>query len=213
MVTEILWEDYSEAFGFIGNSLLKAMNQTTAVGVNPRFWEAFPDFGSDTVRRAIEGCADCAAAIAKRADVEDIPLSQPAAVEFTRLFIGPPRPAAAPWQTSYRNGDMSTGFGQATFDMREELRRAGLTVCNENHQFEDHMGIELLLLAEICHRQAMAKETESAPVSHIDAYLTAYPLSWITAFREKVHKDSPCGYYDNLLALAESVMTDLDRRL
>ena len=44
--------------------------------------------------------------------------------------------------------------------MRERLRALGLELCNENNQYEDHVGIELLYLSELCRR---ASEEPSAP--------------------------------------------------
>ena len=54
------------------------------------------------------------------------------------------RPRLLPWETMYRGENVTVGFGQATFEMRELLREAGLEVRNVNDQYEDHLGIELL---------------------------------------------------------------------
>ena len=45
------------------------------------------------------------------------------------------------------------GFGRATFEMRETLRSLGLEVRNENNQYEDHIGIELLCLSRSAARR------------------------------------------------------------
>ena len=42
MAKEIPWKTLSEAYAFIGNSLLKPMTMTSTVGLDPAFWEAFP---------------------------------------------------------------------------------------------------------------------------------------------------------------------------
>ena len=81
---------------------------------------------------------------ARQKDGEDV-LTE-VCVEYTRLFVGPPSPAVAPWETFYRAKRCNEGFGVATFAMRDELRKAGLEVKNENNQYADHMGLELLLL-------------------------------------------------------------------
>ena len=149
MAKEIPWKTLSEAYAFIGNSLLKPMTMTSTVGLDPAFWEAFPSFDDEAVAEAVAACARYAEGAVQRAEAgEDEP--QRAAVEYTKLFVGPPSPAAAPWETMYRGENVTVGFGQATFEMRELLREAGLEVRNVNNQYEDHLGIELLYLSSLC---------------------------------------------------------------
>lgn len=96
MAKEIPWKILSEAYAFIGNSLLKPMTMTSTVGLDPAFWEAFPSFDDEAVAEAVAACARYAEGAVQRAEAgEDEP--QRAAVEYTKLFVGPPSPAAAPW--------------------------------------------------------------------------------------------------------------------
>lgn len=119
------------------------------------------------------------------------------AVEYTRLFVGPPSPAAPPWETMYRAGGTSVGFGEATFHMRQLLREHGLELSNEDRQYEDHMGIELLLLSGLCRMQ-------DAPAAQ--SFIAEHPLTWIDAFASKVSESSPKGYYAALLALTRALL-------
>lgn len=132
------YEQMADALAFCGNSLLAPITQTANVGLDPAFWEAFPTFGDEGVARAVQSCAMWAAAFGRRCESADQDAVTRCAVEYTRLFVGPPRPAAAPWETAYRAAaagvETSVGFGQATFEMRELLREAGLGLSNENHQ-------------------------------------------------------------------------------
>ena len=156
MAKEIPWKTLSEAYAFIGNSLLKPMTMTSTVGLDPAFWEAFPSFDDEAVAEAVAACARYAEGAVQRAEAgEDEP--QRAAVEYTKLFVGPPSPAAAPWETMYRGKNVTVGFGQATFEMRELLREAGLEVRNVNNQYEDHLGIELGRRVPRAHRRGGAR--------------------------------------------------------
>lgn len=195
--------DCSEAFAFIGNSLLSPMNQTEPLGIEPAFWDAFPAFGDDAVRAAVASCRDYACSAQEFARDGGNPV-QVVSVEFTKLFVGPPRPAAAPWETFYRQGggDTAVGFGQATFEMRELLRNAGLEVSNDNNQYADHMGIELLLLSVFVGRAA---EGEGS-LEEAAEFACSHPASWIAPFREKVGEATPEGYFSRLAALAEALL-------
>lgn len=166
MTKELIpWQTLSEAYAFLGNSLLAPMSQTSAVGLDPAFWRAFPDFDDAGVFDAIAGCVRYAEDAVARAE-EGGNIVQDASVEYTKLFIGPPSPSAAPWETMYRS-DTNIGFGEATFQIKALLKAAGLEVKNENHQYEDHMGIELLYLSELCRRRA-AQEADAADDAEAD---------------------------------------------
>ena len=185
--------EYADAYAFLGNSLLVPMTEETAVGLAPEFWEQFPDFGSQDVARAAAECAEFARSmegLGEEGAVERV------AVEFARLFVGPPHPAAAPWETMHRGRPTKVGFGQPTFEMREWMRRAGLQVSNRNNQYEDHMGLELLLLSELCRAQdERALE-----------FMQEHPLAWIERFCAKVAQAAPQGYFHRLLCLTHALL-------
>lgn len=205
-----MWTDYSEAFAFLGNSLLDTMSHTSDVGLDPDFWARFPNFDSPRVKEALAGCADWA----RKAQTEEDPRTA-ASVEYTRLFIGPPRPEAAPWETYYRTEGTNFGFGQATFEMQELLRAAGLQVENDNNQYADHIGIELLYLSVLCGRMADAGtggdggEANAAGLDAIVSFAREHPLAWVGKLREKVEERCPQGYISHLLALAEALLVTL----
>lgn len=194
MFTEDDWQNLADVYAFIGNSLLKPMTQTAAVGLDPEFWEAFPSFEDAKVCVALATCK--AYALAACAKGEQQALTD-VAVEYTRLFVGPPSPAAPPWETMYRAGGASVGFGEATFQMRQLLRERGLRLSNENNQYEDHMGIELLYLSELC-------RTQDAPA--VQSFAVAHPSSWIDVFAAKVTESFPQGYYAALLVLVRALL-------
>ncbi|WP_080799196.1 TorD/DmsD family molecular chaperone [Arabiibacter massiliensis] len=202
MAEEIPWKTLSEAYAFIGNSLLKPMTQTPTVGLDPAFWEGFPTF-DEGIAEAVAGCLRYAEAAAERAEAGGDE-AQRCAVEFTRLFVGPPKPAAAPWETMHRGQDVTVGFGQPTFEMRQLLREAGLEVKNENNQYEDHMGIELLLLSTLCARQDAEPDAEGA--RKIAEFIDAHPLAWVGKLHARVAEEAPEGYFAALLALEEVLL-------
>ena len=225
------YEQMADALALCGNSLLAPITQTANVGLDPAFWEAFPTFGDEGVARAAQSCAMWAAAFGRRCESADQDVVTRCAVEYTRLFVGPPRPAAAPWETAYRAAaagvETSVGFGQATFEMRELLREAGLGLSNENHQYEDHMGIELLLASELCRRAGEGEDwgadagcvpsaasegadadTQNAlsAAQHAVDFVRTRPLSWMSALREAVERESPNGFYASLLQLTQALL-------
>lgn len=144
-------KEMAQAFAFLGNSFLKSMSQTSDVALDCGFWAAFPDFGDDGVAEALEQCFQWAAQGEGASRDERV---RAVSVEYARLFVGPPEPAAAPWETFHEREGVESGFGEPTFRMRERLRSLGLAVTNENNQYDDHIGIELLCCSEYVRRGA-----------------------------------------------------------
>lgn len=205
------WANYAEALAFVGNSLLSPMNQTGTVGLEPEFWAEFPSFDDIHVATALDACqAYATGAQAFAADGGDA--VQRASVEYTKLFVGPPRPAAAPWETMHRAEGATVGFGEPTFAMQRLLREAGLEVSNDNNQYADHIGIELLYASVLCTRIAQAEDDTDAQqelVAQLSTYVADHPLGWIGRLITAVGESEPNGYIANLLALAKALLETL----
>lgn len=197
----------ADALAFCGNSLLAPMTKRTGVSLDPAFWESFPLFGDQGVADAVRGCAAWAAECERRCDAAGQDAVERCAVEYTRLFVGPPCPAASPWESAHRaaadGSDPTVGFGRATFEMRELLRKAGLQLCNENRQYEDHMGIELLLLSELCRRAAAG---DGLAVAQASAFAVDHPAAWVERLRSAAAEAVPNGYYVGLLGVAAALL-------
>lgn len=202
----IPWKALSEAYGFLGNSLLAPMTMTASVGLDGRFWEAFPTFGDQGLTDAVAACVCWTQSVRSRAEESGEDSVERCAVEYTRLFIGPPSPLAPPWETMYRASNVTVGFGQATFEMRQLLREAGFELRNDNRQYEDHMGIELLYLSDRC------RWLSGDPVEIVDArqklasFIDDHPLDWIGSFRDCVEEQSPDGYFSRILLVTQCLL-------
>ena len=183
---------------FIGNSLLKPMTQTQPVGLDPLFWKSLPDFGEDSIGEAVSLCEGIAERIGRECGERAVEV---VSVEYTRLFVGPPSPAAPPWETMYR-GSTNVGFGEATFEMRNCLHDLGLELSNENRQYEDHMGIELLYLSELCRCAVKDENCEN----QLRSFIAKHPLSWIDAFLDRIEGVFPEGYFSGLVRLEKALL-------
>ena len=188
----------AERFAFLGNSLLRPMGSGTGCGLNEGFWEAF---ATGLGRAGFLGAARSAlgrlAAHARReadaatADEAVLRIAQ----EHARLFVGPPKPAAPPWETMYAQPGRigAVGFGRATFAMQDLLRAAGLRMAGESNQYADHLGIELLFAATLLGR---------GPAASTDAARFASErLAWTPAFASAVSEAAPDGYYRGVAEL------------
>ena len=204
------WMVASQLYAFLGNSLLSPMSRTESVGLDPAFWREL----GGLLDGALADSAESLASWAERAsaDAARSEVVQRVSVEFTKLFVGPPKPAAAPWESANGPVDSHVGFGEATFAMRERLRALGLELCNENNQYEDHAGIELLYLSELCRRAsekpfgAAACDAAAPDAEEIASFIREHPLVWVPRLREKVVASQPEGYFVRLLDVALALL-------
>lgn len=207
------WTSYAEALAFLGNSLLAPMIQTERVGLEPEFWASFPQFGSKSVADALDALKRYARQAQQNAADGEDPVQQ-ASVDYTRLFIGPPRPAAAPWETVYlpETSDTHVGFGRPTFEMQQLLQDIGLEVSNENNQYADHFGIELLYASVLCMHLAEAdgdRDTQEKLETQLTDFLDAHPRAWVGKLQAAVEAAEPSSYVARLLALVKAVLASL----
>lgn len=127
-------------------------------------------------------------------------------VEFTHLFVGPPRPSAYPWETFYRGEGITNGFGHATLEMKQALQEIGLKLNNKNNQYEDHIGIELFYISELCSKGI------DAVVAH-KSFIEAHPLSWIDKLQASIHAEIPGGYFDLVVGLTKELLMSFKKNI
>ena len=192
------WELLSERFAFLGNSLLDPPSRDTALGLHEQFWGVFAEglVGVGCANELIVSGVDHAQRFARRMAVGGEGALGLVRMEHARLFVGPPKPAAPPWETFYAQpgciGD--AGFGRATFAMRSILRQAGLEVRGASNQYADHMGLELLYIATLCDRFASAPPSADE-VAMLVGFVGTHPGAWAPAFCAAVQNAAPDGYY------------------
>ena len=145
-MVQLLQDDFdllADAYAFIGNSLLKPMSMTEAVGLDAAFWEAFPDFEDEGVSVAKEELIEWADT---QTDKDSGQAVEDVSVEYTRLFIGPPSPAAAPWETMYDEALLRV----KRFVAEHPLKWIGDLKENVAAAFPDGYIVRLLTLATAC---------------------------------------------------------------
>jgi TorA maturation chaperone TorD len=198
---EETWRLRAELYAFFGNSLLRVMTSEAAINLDPALWESFPlESANEQISR---GLTDLLKVTNALKDLESDKAIERVAVEYTRLFVGPGTPAAPPWETLYRE-EGGILFGKPTFEMRRLFSAAGLKASAESHQFEDHIGFELLFLAV---NSARFLETEPSldDIGTQVRFIKEHPLAFIGEMCEKAVEScteaaSP-GYYPALLTL------------
>ncbi len=69
--------------------------------------------------------------------------------DHRRLFLGPERVLACPYESVYLNEEHLT-FGSQTLAVREWYSRYGLRAPAEGREPDDHIGLELVFVSHLC---------------------------------------------------------------
>jgi TorA maturation chaperone TorD len=192
-----VWELRAKLYAFFANSLLHIMTPDTSAGLKEDFWAAFPLSAANA--EMTDGLSALTQYARERENRDRKKNLIDVQVEFTRLFVGPGAPAAAPWESLYQ-GEATGLFGRATLEVKKLYAAHGLRVENPNRQMEDHMGLELMFLARTGEKFA-AQPPTAEEIREAGEFLDERPLSWIGRLRQKAEDASPGGYYPALLEL------------
>ena len=130
--------------------------------------------------------------------------------EYTKLFVGPAKLAAPPWESVYVSAEPLL-FQESTLAVREAYRRFGYAAAGYPRIADDHAAIELEFMA------TMATETLNAEARGDEAraqallksqlgFLEEHLLVWLSLFADRVEScNVVSGFYPSLARLAALV--------
>jgi TorA maturation chaperone TorD/Pyruvate/2-oxoacid:ferredoxin oxidoreductase delta subunit len=132
--------------------------------------------------------------------------------EFTRLFLGPGRPVAHPYESVYREGRT---MGETTLDVRRRLAEEGL--APNSQRLPDHVGIELAFMAHLAAREALAWDAGEGDMARRllqeqETFLSGHLGAWLPQFCHRILAGRPLIHYAQLAQRAEAfVLNDMAR--
>ncbi len=111
---------------------------------------------------------------------------------YTRLFFGPGRPTAHPYESVFIEGRM---MGEAAAQVVECYAEAGLQVSNYSHELPDHVTLELAYMAYLVAQEA--NDTGKAKVWRDRQYrfLHGHLARWLPQFCERIEASEANQYY------------------
>jgi len=136
--------------------------------------------------------------------------------DYLRLFVGPGRPKAPPWESFYRTEERIM-VSRYTLEVRTCYERFGLELENRDSEPDDHIGLEMEFMAHLCERcvqglqsgdKGMVEEALLAQSRFLDEHM----LVWVPEFCNKVACAAETGFYRGMARLTEGFL-DWDRSL
>ncbi len=118
--------------------------------------------------------------------------------EYARLFVGPGRPVAHPYESVHREGWV---MGDCTLAVRQSYAVEGL--APEGHSLPDHVALELEFMAHLARREAEARERDDeeealACLRQQEAFLGEHLGRWLPRFCQQVLAGEAHPFYASL---------------
>ena len=138
-------------------------------------------------------------------------------VDYTRLFIGPGKVIAAPWESVYFSEERLT-FQEHTLEVRNWYRRFELEAERIHQEPDDHIGLELLFLSHLAtlgiqalneQDNARFEELLDAQREFIKKHLGAWALTWCGL----VERNAQTDFYKGLAHLTRGALSALSEML
>lgn len=133
--------------------------------------------------------------------------------DHTRLFIGPGKPIAPPWESVYFNEDRMI-FQKQTVQVRNWFRRFGLEAEKVYQEPDDHIGLELSFLAALAKigLEALEEKDEARFEELLQAqkdFLFEHPLQWVKTWSDLVVERAQTDYYRGLAKMIHGTLLAL----
>lgn len=133
--------------------------------------------------------------------------------DYSRLFAGPGKLLAAPWESVYFS-DERLLFQAQTMEVRAWYRRFGLEVAVGRQEPDDHIGLELAFVAHLAGLTVHALKASNghSPETLIAAqreFLQAHLLCWGPAWCQQVEAHARTDFYRGLARMLRGVFKSL----
>lgn len=136
------------------------------------------------------------------------------AVDFSRLFVGPFKLLAYPYESAYLDGGQQSVINSSN-DVEQQYRKEGLDIVLK--EASDHIAIELefvyfLIAKEVEARNIDATSVANDYVKKQKLFLQDHLGKWVSEFANNVQLHAQTEFYKNLANLTMAfVEADLER--
>lgn len=134
--------------------------------------------------------------------------------DYTRMFIGPYKLPAPPWESAYLNEDRLL-FQKETLEVRRSYLKYSFLPKHYLHEADDHLGLELDFmyhLTEMVLEKIKEKSLDEAQEMLTDqgAFLDEHLLRWALDLAEDIAKNAETDFYVGMAKILKGFLT-IDR--
>ncbi len=122
------------------------------------------------------------------------------AVEYTRLFRGPVKAEAYPYESMYIDGEI---MGESTLDVVKRYSKAGVAVSKDFKDLPDHISAQLEFMSYLCTRELQVQEKgdfdEALRLKLMrQSFLKDHLAMWVPDFADSIIKNAKSPFYFSL---------------
>lgn len=134
--------------------------------------------------------------------------------DYRRLFVGPDRLLAPPWESVYRSPDHLL-FDMHTIQVRLIYQHFGMPIPQLYAEPDDHLGLELRFIAHLCAfglsgLEEQAPERVEAATAGIRHFMSAHLSRWAPDCLNRVIENARTDYYRGCAQLALGCLRHTD---
>ena len=136
--------------------------------------------------------------------------------EYMRLFVGPTKLVAPPWESVYRSKQAML-FQESTLAVRQFYKKFGMQPESLLKVPDDSLGLEMAFMMNLCGKALEALEADDEKLlKHIlegqRIFLDSHLLEWIPKFFQKM-EDTPSDHLYPQMTLVLNAFVKRDRDL
>lgn len=121
--------------------------------------------------------------------------------EFNRLFVGPDRLEAAPYESVYRSAERVLMQAE-TMAVRKFYERAGLTLINKNREPDDHLAFELEFACYLLEKSLQ----DNGYAELYEAFLKLHLFQWVEKHCELVREKTANSLITGISNILQGLM-------
>jgi TorA maturation chaperone TorD len=130
--------------------------------------------------------------------------------DYMRLFIGPDKLLAPPWESVYTSPE-GLIFDKSTLEVRHEYQRFGMPISKLHNEPEDHLGLELRFISHLTALglDALGQnqvEATALIVGALDTFLHDHLLCWADQCLDKIIAHANTAYYRGIALLTRGCL-------
>lgn len=134
--------------------------------------------------------------------------------DYTRLFVGPGRLLAAPWESVYTNKDRAV-FQIQTASVKNWYLRFDLALASQYNEPADHVGLQFAFIAHLSNliiTAAGARDGEQVEklLAAQRGFLAQHMSLWIPRWSSDVNQYAKTEFYRGMALLARSTIAEVN---
>jgi TorA maturation chaperone TorD len=128
--------------------------------------------------------------------------------DYARLFVGPDKLLATPWESVYRSTE-GIVFERQTLEVRAMYREFGMPIPHLGKEPDDHIGLELRFVAHLCAvgldaiQQGSAAQLQTV-LNGLERFFAEHLSQWADQCLVKVSTQAQTDYYRGAARLASA---------